>query len=107
MGREWDPQNVFDVFGDEGARRILALASEQPVSAEEIAAELAISQPTVYRRLDVLEDYDMLRQERRVDDDGHHHKEFRTTLESAEFDVRDGEFVIDLTLSQDPVEGVD
>ena len=107
MGKEWNPQNVFDVFGDERARRILTLASERPRSAEALAERLEVSQPTVYRRLDVLEDHDLLRQERRVDGDGHHHKAYETTLESARFDVEDGEFVIDLTLTRDPMEPVE
>ena len=106
MAREWNPRNVFDVLGDERARRILALASERPRSAEELAERLEVSGPTVYRRLDVLEDHDLLRQDRRVDDDGHHHKVYETTLESARFDVEDGEFVIDLTLTRDPMEPV-
>ena len=107
VGKEWSPRNVFDVFGDERARRILTLASERPRSAEALAERLEVSQPTVYRRLDVLEDHDLLRQDRRVDDDGHHHKVFETTLESARFDIEDGEFVIDLTLTRDPMEPVE
>jgi hypothetical protein len=31
---------------------------------------------------------------------------YETTLESARFDLDDGEFVIDLTLSRDPMESV-
>ena len=106
MGKGWNPRNVFDVFGDERCRRILTLASERPRSAEALTERPEVSQPTVYRRLDVLEDQDLLRRDRRVDD-GHHHKVYETALESARFDVEDGEFVIDFTLSRDPMERVE
>lgn len=107
MGKEWNPRNLFDVLGDESARRIVALASERPRTAEELADNLAVSQPTVYRRLDVLEAHDLVREERFVDEDDHPRKRYRTTLESAEFDVRDGEFVITVTLTNDPTDSVE
>jgi DNA-binding transcriptional ArsR family regulator len=104
---EWDPRNVFDVFGDECARRILALASEQPHSAESLAEHLTISQPTVYRRLDVLEDYDLIHEDNRVDESGHHYTAYETNIESARFDVVDGEITIELTLTRDPLEPIE
>lgn len=107
MSKEWNPRNLLDVLGDEGGRRILALASEEPRTAEELAENLTVSQPTVYRRLDALEDHDLVREERFVDDEGHPRQRYRTALESAEFEVRDGEFVIDVTLTADPLEPVD
>ncbi len=107
MSSEWDPANVFDVFGDESARRILALAAERSRSAEELADNLAIAQPTVYRRLDVLEARDLVRTDRRIDDDGHHYEVYETTLESATFELVDGEVVVDLTLTRDPGAAVD
>jgi pentose-5-phosphate-3-epimerase len=32
---------------------------------------------------------------------------YETTLESARFDIEDGEFVIDITLTRDPMERVE
>jgi len=52
--REWNTSDVFDVFGDELARRILVLASERPVSADELADLLYVSEPTVYGGLNAL-----------------------------------------------------
>lgn len=104
MANEWSPRNVLEVLGDEGARRILALVSERARSADAIAGHLEISQPTVYRRLDVLEDHDFVRERRRLDDDGHHYKVYESTLESVRVDLDDGEFAVDFTLALDPVE---
>lgn len=107
MSKEWDPRNVFDVFGSESARRILALAAERPRSAEELAESLQVSQPTVYRRLDVLQDYDLVREDTRLDDEGNHYKAYETALERATFEVQSGEFVVDLEFVHDPLDEVD
>lgn len=101
MSDGWDPDNVMDVFGNEYARQILALGSVEPMSAEEMAEVLDASQPTVYRRLNVLLAYDLLKERTRVDDDGHHYKTFETSLRSVTFEVEDGGINVDMELRRD------
>lgn len=101
MSKEWDPENVFDVLGSEVARKILALASLRPLSADELADHCNVSKPTVYRRIQALQEYDMLAEEMELDDDGHHYKVFRTSLREARFHVDDGVFDIDIQLERD------
>ena len=43
MGKEWNPRNVFGVFGDQRTRLILTLASERPRSTEALAERLEVS----------------------------------------------------------------
>lgn len=102
----WDPETVFDVFGSESARRILALASEEPVTAEDLAAQLSISQPTVYRRVDELVEFDLLAERDHVDDEGNQYNSYVTTLDSVTFRVEDGTFVVDLQLARDVADRV-
>ena len=101
MSKEWEPENVFDVLGSEIARQILALASLRPLSATELAEHCDVSEPTVYRRTQALEEYDMLDEQTVVDDDGHHYKQFRTNLKEARFRVEQGQFGIDIQLRKD------
>lgn len=101
MSKEWEPENVFDVLGSDVARQILALASLRPLSATELAEHCGVSEPTVYRRIHALQEYDMLAEQTEIEDDGHHYKRFRTTLDEARFSVEDGRFDIDLELSKD------
>jgi DNA-binding transcriptional ArsR family regulator len=96
--REWDPETVFEVLGSELARRILALADAEPCSAETIAQRCDASLPTVYRRLNVLQKYDLVREQRAVDDDGTHFKTYETDLERICFVVDDGSFGVDIQL---------
>lgn len=97
----WDPETVFDVFGSESARRILALASEDPVTADDLADHLAVSQPTVYRRVEELVEYDLLAERDHVDDEGNQYNTYVTNLDSVTFRVADGRFVVDLQLARD------
>lgn len=101
MSKEWDPENVFDVLGSEVARQILALASLRPLSAIELAEHCEVSEPTIYRRIHALQEYDMLDEQMEFDDDGHHYKRFRTNLEEARFRVDEGQFGIDIQLKKD------
>ncbi|MFD1687201.1 helix-turn-helix domain-containing protein [Halobellus litoreus] len=101
MSKEWEPENVFDVLGSEIARQILALASLRPLSANKLAEHCDVSEPTIYRRIHALQEYDMLDEQMEIDDDGHHYKRFRTNLKEARFRVEDGQFGIDIQLKKD------
>jgi len=104
VSKEWDPDTLFDVFGSESARNILALASVEPMSAHELADHLDISEPTVYRRLNVLQNYDLVAEDTRIDDDGNHYKTYETNLERVAFEIDEGEFVVDVRLKRDLVD---
>lgn len=101
MSKQWEPDNVFDVLGDEYARQIVALASLEPVSAQDLADYCETSLPTVYRRLDILDEYDMIEEQVQVDDEGHHYKTFATSLDRVCFEVEEGSFHIDIELEKD------
>ncbi len=101
VSKEWEPENVFDVLGSEVARQILALASLKPLSATELAEHCGVSEPTIYRRIHALQEYDMLDEQMELDDEGHHYKRFRTSLKEARFQVDEGQFDIDIQLKKD------
>lgn len=104
MSKEWDPDTLFEVLGSETARGVLALASVEPRSAQELADRLDVSEPTVYRRLDALEGYDLITESVAIDDDGNHFKRYETALERVAFEIEDGEFVVDVRLARDMVD---
>ncbi|MFB6173735.1 MAG: ArsR family transcriptional regulator [Halobacteriales archaeon] len=101
MAKDWDPTTLFDVLGDELVRDILVMASERPVSAETVAEHSEASLPTVYRRLDTLEELDLLDERVRVDGDGTQYREYETTLKRISFEIADGGFDIDMRLRRD------
>lgn len=105
--KEWDPSNVFDVFGDRLARRLLVLASQRAAPADELADALDVSEPTVYRRLNELGEYDLVAEHQQIDADGHHYKTYETTLRQVTLEIDRGGYNVDLELRQDLVDSFD
>lgn len=101
MSKEWEPENVFDILGDDLARRILMMASRDPVSVETIAEHCDVALPTVYRRVNALTERDLLSEQSRVAEDGHHHKCYQTTLREITLRVAADGFTIDLQRKRD------
>jgi DNA-binding transcriptional ArsR family regulator len=101
----WDADSVFDLLGNELARKILVLTSERARSAEELTQHCEASQPTVYRRLDALEAYDMVTENVEYDEDGNHYSTYECRLEELCFGVEDGGFTVDIELRRTVVGG--
>lgn len=104
MPNEWDAETLFDVFERADARRILALTSVEERSAQELADRCDTSEATIYRRLDVLQDHDLVVENDRVDGDGNHFRTYATNLDEVRFRLRDGSFVIDVSYRRDLVD---
>ena len=88
--KEWEPANVFELFGDHLVRAILVSASERPRSADWFADRLDVSLPTVYRRTNELVEYDLLTEHLRADESKHQYRVFETTVETVCYEIADG-----------------
>lgn len=75
-----DSEALLSVLSDDHARDILVTISEEALPAREIADRLDISKPTVYRRLNRLEDVGVLSTSLAYDPDGHHRQQYCATL---------------------------
>jgi hypothetical protein len=63
VSKAWDPDDIFDVLASEDVRRILVATSVRPMSAKELADICDRSLATIYRRIQAMEDYDLLSEE--------------------------------------------
>lgn len=104
---EKSPEELLDMFGDDVVRRILLLTSDTPMSADALANELDVSRPTVYRRVNALAEYDLLREDLETDSDGHHYRTFEPALNEITFEVDDGVFGITVEMDEDLVDRFD
>jgi predicted ArsR family transcriptional regulator len=89
-----DPEALADLLGDECARTILIEAKKEPRSAAELSDRAGVSEPTVYRRLDRLSEYDLIAGDIQPVTDGKNYKLYRTRLEGIELDLREDGFEI-------------
>jgi predicted transcriptional regulator len=85
-------EEMLDTIGDEHARRVLAAISREPRSAKELAEECDLSLPTVYRRIEVLEDHDLVTDRTLVADDGNQYKVYESNFESTVITLEDDEY---------------
>jgi predicted transcriptional regulator len=87
-------EEILDTIGDEHARSVLAAISGEPHSAKELAEECDLSLPTVYRRLEILEEYDLVTDRTLVADDGNHYKVYESNFESTVISLEDDEYKV-------------
>jgi predicted transcriptional regulator len=102
--KEWDPMDIFDLFGDELTRRILVLASDQPISADDASSVVDASPPTIYRRFNALLEHDLVKEQQQIDKNGNHYKTFETTLNKVVFEIDDGGYNINLQMRKSLVD---
>ncbi len=87
-------EDILDTIGDEHARHLLAAISREPRSAKELAEECDLSLPTVYRRIELLEEHDLVKDSTLVADDGNHFKVYESNFESTVITLEEDEYQV-------------
>lgn len=82
MDDEPEIEEVLDAIGDNHAREILAAVSRESRPAKELAEECDISLPTVYRRLELLEEHNLVTSRTESDADGNEFQIYECNFES-------------------------
>lgn len=94
MDDEKSIEEILDTIGDQHARRVLAAISREPQSAKELAEECDMSLPTVYRRIEMLTEYELVKDRTLVADDGNHYKVYESNFESTVISLEDDEYKV-------------
>jgi predicted transcriptional regulator len=87
-------EEILDTIGDEHARQVLAAISREPQSAKELSEECDMSLPTVYRRIEMLDEYDLVKDQTLVAEDGNHYKIYESNFESTVITLEDQEYKV-------------
>jgi len=85
-------EEMLDTIGDQHARRLLAAISIEPKSAKELADECDLSLPTIYRRIETLDEHDLIETRTLVAEDGNHYKVYESNFESTVISLKDDEY---------------
>ena len=104
MSKAWDPDDIFDVLASEDVRRILVATSVRPMSAKELADICDRSLATIYRRVQAMEDYDLLSEELTRDPDGTQYNEYRSDLNEITINVDEGQLNVNIDIERDTVD---
>lgn len=81
------PAALLDLLDAEYTQEILEAMGREPKSARELAELCGASRPTVYRRLNSLQEAGLVDTDMEYDADGHHRAVFEATLEAVAVDV--------------------
>jgi DNA-binding HxlR family transcriptional regulator len=95
---------TLDLLDDEYAREILLALTGGPQRGRDLAAACEASRPTVYRRVNSLEDAGLVTTETSIDPDGHHCKEFRLVRDRLTVTFADGTITVTARASSDESE---
>ncbi|PSQ40089.1 transcriptional regulator [Halobacteriales archaeon SW_5_70_135] len=89
MDEERPVEKALDTVGDEETRDVLAAVSEGPRSARKLGESLSMSLPTVYRRIETLEENDLVRSETYVAEGGNHYDVHESNFDSTVIRLED------------------
>jgi predicted transcriptional regulator len=92
VGDERSIEDVLDTIGDQHARTVLAAISREPRSAKELAESCDLSLPTIYRRLELLQDHNLVTEQTAVAEDGNHYKVYECNFDSTVIRLEDDEY---------------
>ncbi|WP_224450439.1 helix-turn-helix domain-containing protein [Haloprofundus salilacus] len=96
-----DVRAVSALLEDEYAHAILIQTSRREMSAPELSEACDASVSTIYRRIERLQEYDLLDERLQLDRDGHHYNTYKARLERIEIELTDGEFEIEVTYREE------
>lgn len=96
---ERDPTDLLSLLNAEYTQSILEAIQRESKSARAIAEECGASRPTVYRRLNALEEAGLVESGMVYDADGHHRTVFETTLEAISVDLVGGGLSVSVATS--------
>ncbi|ELY46879.1 hypothetical protein [Natronorubrum tibetense] len=87
-----DTEELLALLEDEYARTIILETYRDAQSVEALSDACNADPSTVYRRIDRLQERDLLADQQRLDPNGHHYKVYVARLEHVAIDVTDDGF---------------
>jgi len=88
-------EDVAALLEDDCARTILAATSTRPMTAKELTDHCDVSGPTIYRRIEDLDELDLIEVRTRLDtESGHHEKLYAAMLSEVSVTLREGAFEV-------------
>lgn len=97
MTDDSDVREIAALLEDEYAHAILLYTSNEVMSAAELSDACDASPSTIYRRIERLQDHDLLAEQLSLDKDGHHYTTYTARLDRVTIELKDGAFEIEIT----------
>lgn len=89
-GDDDQAEELLDLLDDDYVQRILEALFDESRPARDLVEACNASRATVYRRLNRLQEYELVTSDVELHEDGHHRKVFESTFERATIELVDG-----------------
>ena len=104
MADDGSAKEVVDLVGDDYAWQILAETREDDRSAEALSETCDADPSTIYRRIERLEEADLLEAEQQLDPGGHHYKTYRANLDAIHVHLDEEGFTVEIDRREPPAD---
>jgi predicted transcriptional regulator len=104
VSKAWDPDDIFDVLASEDVRQILVATNVRSMSVKELADICDRSLATIYRRIQAMENYNLVSEEITRDADGTQYSEYKSELNEITISVEEGQLDININIEKDTVD---
>jgi hypothetical protein len=104
VSKAWDPDDIFDVLASKDVRRILVATNVRSMSVKELADICDRSLATIYRRIQAMENYNLVSEEITRDADGTQYSEYKSELDEITISVEEGQLDININIEKDTVD---
>jgi len=91
VGDQIDPVELFHLLDDRYARMILRETTREPMSAKVLSDVCDASLSTIYRRVDALQEQDLIAERTEPDPDGHHYTVYEASVSHVGIELDDGD----------------
>lgn len=95
-------QRLLTALSDPMCRKILQAASDEAMTATELAESLKRPRSTIYRKLEILADTPLVDETYRVSDGGHHAREYEAIVGRIQITLSESNDTV-LTVDREPV----
>lgn len=95
---------VVDLLADEYAWTILEHTREEPRSVDALSEICDADPSTIYRRIDRLQEAELLEDQQQLDPGGHHYKVYSARLSRVRIDLEDDGFDVEVVRSEPPAD---
>jgi predicted transcriptional regulator len=99
LAKEWTPTDVFEVLADEYVRAILLTTNIQKRSVADLTNHVDTSQSSLYRRVDLLVEYNLLQEQTKVDDEGHHYAVYQPEFSTIDIQLESNSLIVQIDSS--------
>ena len=104
MAEASDVDEVVDLLSDAYAWRILVHTREEAKSVDALSDACDADESTIYRRVERLQDADLLTDDQMLDPDGHHYKVYAANLDAVHVSLEAEGFEVDVERREAPAD---